>query len=218
MALPWRRAVTWTRLSDDFADHPDLLTASRSARLLFVEVLVYCNRHGNNGRFRRGLVARMTDAEDWPDLVDELVKLDLCADVGNGQIEVDWTRWQQEPADAVKERREASAERTRQWRERQRRHQLGDHSMCTKTCPAKSRTPSRDTSRTPSRDAVRDASPSRPDPSRPLGREGEGGTSASGRSARATRPAADPPQNKTTPWDWGVEPTVTVIDAKATAT
>lgn len=202
--------MTWTRLSDDFADHPDLLDVSRSARLLHVEALVYSNRHGNDGRFRRSLVARMTDAEDWPDLVDELVKRDVWADVGDNLLQIDWSAWGQEPADAVRERREANAKVNREYRERGKRHRAGDHSMCTDSCPAV-REQSRDPSRETSRDGSRDLYPSRPLLSRPKETGERGGRTPAGRSARATQPpGTTPPGRGTTPWDHGVHPTVTV--------
>lgn len=208
--------MTWTRLSDDFADHPDLLNASRSARLLHVEALVYGNRHGNNGRFRRQLVARMTDAEDWPDLVDELLDLGVWTDAGDGQLVIDWRAWEQEPAEAVQARKEANAERQRAFRERRDRHNAGDHSSCTDNCRAKSR----NASPAASRNAPRDATPSRSGPSRT---EGEGGTdltcvqTAATRSAGAPRNAAvtplrtnPPPPGFVNPWDQGEEPAVVV--------
>lgn len=203
--------MTWTRLSDDFADHPDLTLASRSARLLHVEALVYCNRHGNDGRFRRGLVARMTDAEDWPDLVDELVKLEIWDELA-GVLTIDWQEWAQEPAAVVKERRETNAEANRIYRERAKKHRAGDHSMCTSRCPAKSRDESRDQSRGGSRENPRDPYPSRPLPSRPGG-EGKGGRDGGRRPLRegSADSAAAPPVRGATPWDYGRRPTVTVL-------
>ena len=203
--------MTWTRLSDDFADHPELLNVSRSARLLHVEALVYGNRHGNDGRFRRQLVARMTDADDWPDLVDELLALGVWNDEANGYLSIDWPAWAQEPADAVRGRREANAERQRIYRERGTRHRNGDHSMCTDRCRA------RNTSQPTSHNALRDDTPSRPLPSRPEGEgggDGKRGQTATPRSAGAPHGATvtplKAPPGYVNPWDLGHHPTVVV--------
>ena len=41
--------MTWTRLSDDSTDRPQMLRISRSARLLHFEAMVWCNKHLTDG-------------------------------------------------------------------------------------------------------------------------------------------------------------------------
>jgi hypothetical protein len=158
----------------------------------------------------------MTDAEDWPNLVDELIALGVWSDEGDGHLAIDWAAWAQEPSNAVRDRREAAAERQRLFRERGSRHRAGDHSLCTDRCPDKSR----NASRAPSPNALRDGTPSRPLPSRPEGeggRDGTGGPTAEPCSAGAPHDVAVTPLRRSStppgfvnPWEFGEEPTVAV--------
>lgn len=166
--------MTWTRLPDDFADSPAMLSASRSARLLHVEALVWCNKHLTDGFVPAAAVRRLTDSEDLASDTAELVAAGLWTWEDGWRI--DWA--DQERAERVKERKSFNAERQRKYRERGEKHARGDHSECTSSCPKASRNASRNDERAPSVTATR------PVPSRPLGRD-EKGTGAAAPSAGA---------------------------------
>lgn len=120
--------MTWTRLSDTFTDRPDLLACSRSARLLHVEALVWCNRFLTDGSIPRAALPRLTDAEDAEADVAELVAAGLWTSDEGGGWRVDWE--DQEPAADVRERKAMRAERQKRYRRRKAAHEAGDHSQC----------------------------------------------------------------------------------------
>lgn len=124
--------MTWTRLSDDWADREDLLMVSRSARLLDVEAKVWCNKRLRDGALPRHMLNRITDSDNPAADADELVAAGVWTQTDDGW-QLDWT--DQESAERVKERREFNANRQRAFRERGERHSRGDHSLCTEKCP-----------------------------------------------------------------------------------
>lgn len=156
--------MTWTRLSDDYTDRLDLLDLSRSARLLDVEGLVWCNRNTTDGYLPRAALRKVTDSPDANADVEELIAAGRWTDVETG--------WQLDWSDQI-EAEEVAAERERWARQkkRQRLHNKGDHSICDpKRCWALLRQSTGESavdSQVESRD-------SRPDPSRsdPTPREG----------------------------------------------
>lgn len=115
-SLPVGRRVTWTRLSDDFYDDPQLARVSRSARLLYVEALAYCNRHLTDGRLPTAMLRRICDADDPHELAAELVVVGKFASLGTEGWQVDWS--EQESAERVQARRQQNAERQAAWRRR----------------------------------------------------------------------------------------------------
>lgn len=157
--------MTWTRLSDGFADSPAVLALSDAAFRSHVTALIWSNRHLTDGVIPSS-ATRMLGAERA--IVAELIAAGLWTDAGT-DYRLDWS--DQEPAQTVKERRDANAKKNREFRERGRRHATGDHSMC-RFCDAvrdQSRAPSRDESVTPH------DRPTRPDPTRPDPTHREGG-------------------------------------------
>lgn len=120
--------MTWTRLGDNFYDRPDLGRVSRSARLLFVEMLVYCNRELLDGAFPRHMLRRVSDAEDVDELLAELVTAGTVTPTDEGVLQVDWS--DQEPAELVRARQGRQADKQRRYRLRKELHAAGDHSKC----------------------------------------------------------------------------------------
>jgi hypothetical protein len=119
--------MTWTRIGDDFNDRPDLLEVPRSARLLHVEALVYCNKHLRNGDLPKGALRRITDAED-PELdAKQLVDAGVWEETETGW-HLDWS--DQDDADEVRARQEYRVATQKRYRERKAKHDRGDHSMC----------------------------------------------------------------------------------------
>lgn len=182
--------MTWTRLSDDFTDRPEVVRPGRSARFLHVEALVWCNRQLTDGALPDHMVARITDSADVDRDVAELADTGLWTRLPSGDgWQVDWT--DQETAEVVKDRKEANAARQRLFNERRRLHARGDHSICHPMgCEVLRRNASPNASVTPSVTGP----PSRPVPSRPLGRDGtedrEGGSTSSDGGSAGAPPAA----------------------------
>jgi hypothetical protein len=155
--------VTWTRLSDTFPDRPDLLRVDRSARLLHVEALIWCNRQTTDGELPRGALRRLGDSENVAREAAELVAAGVWAETETGW-RLDWDAEDQLPSSEVRAAREAAAARQRRFR----KHGRGDHSECTTRCPH--------VTRDGTGDGTRDETPSRPGspfPSSP-GPEGQG--------------------------------------------
>lgn len=191
--------MTWTRLSDTFNDDPDLLEVSRSARLLHVEGLVYCNKHLRNGDLPRGALRRITDAED-PDLdAKVLVEAGVWSETETGWM-LPWD--DQEDAEEVRARQGRRAEIQQAYRKRKAAHEAGDHSLCDPRYCRKG------VSGNATGNATSHETPSRPVPSRPLGRDRGRTAGAAPQELRRSAPsdparvlfdeaAADSP----TPWD-----------------
>lgn len=157
--------MTWTKLSDDFCDNPGLLQLERGVRLLFVEGLVWSNRHSTDGDLPRFALAKITDEPDAELAAKRLVEAHLWADTADGWRIVDFLEQQPSRA-AVEKERKLKAERQRRWRE--------------------SKGASTDASRNGLRDASKDGSPPRPAPPRKKGR--------AGRSGEACEAPADAPR------------------------
>lgn len=120
--------MTWTRLSDDFYDRPEMLSVSRDARLLHSEAMVWCNRMTTNGKIPPAALRRISDAEDIPALVDELSAAGIWTATEDGQWQLDWS--DQESAEEVHARAEYRAATQKRYRERKARHERGDHGAC----------------------------------------------------------------------------------------
>lgn len=124
--------MTWTRLSDDFADRPELLECSRSARLLHVEALIYCNRQLTDGRIPAVALSRFSDSECVDAEIEELIAAGVWERIHSRALQiVDWSgREHQESAEDVHKRQAASQEKQKRYRDRVRRHGERDHAIC----------------------------------------------------------------------------------------
>lgn len=189
--------MTWTRLSDDFADRPDVLELSESAIATHVRALVWCNKHLTDGRVPAGAVALVTRSQ--PDVIAELVDVGMWTPDGTAYL-LDWS--DQEDAERVVDRRD-------EWRrrdERRRLHNKGDHSTCDpKRCRVLL---TRETPRETRRDSTRVSPPPAPAPV-PTPREGRGRGAevASARSAGAPLAALPAPEGQE-PWRMYLTPMV----------
>ena len=83
--------MTWTRLSDDYAERVCDLGLSRSARLLDVEALIYCNRRVNDGVLPRTALVRVTDSANPMADFAQLVTAGLWSETETGW-QLDWSR------------------------------------------------------------------------------------------------------------------------------
>lgn len=188
--------MTWTRLSDTFADRPEVMALSDSAFRAHIEALVWANRQLTDGKIPHSGLRRILTAD--PDAVLPELEAAGLWEVDGTDVEVDWS--EQEPAERVKERKDYRAAVQARYRERQSLHLKGDHSKCLPQHCRQAVTGNKTGNKTPSR----------PDPTRPLGRGGVGRSDAGSapRSARATRGRKTPAAEKKdarpaeTPPDW----------------
>lgn len=167
--------MTWAKLDDRFNDHPILLGLPRSTRLLYVEGLVWACKQETDGAIPTGAVPRFTDATDLDEHITQLIASGLWTTTDTGWQIVDFLE-NQRPADEIREGRRLRAARQDRWR----RHTGGDHSRCQ---PRYCKDASCNASTDALQDGLRDAPPSRPDPSRSqtgTGRAGPWSTPASG--------------------------------------
>lgn len=183
--------MTWTKLGDDFTDRPEMFRASRSARLLLVEAMVWSNRMLTDGRVPSNVLRRISDSEDLDGDSKALAEAGLW-DVDGDEYVIDWT--DQENAEDVRDRQEVRNERQRRYRRRKELHARGDHSECDpRFCKSVTRNATRHITRNGDGNEDRHVTPSRPDPSRP--QTGTGAGPLGGPSAGATggrpRPASD---------------------------
>ncbi|MBR7744451.1 hypothetical protein KC207_14240 [Phycicoccus sp. BSK3Z-2] len=175
--------MTWTRIGDDWPDRPAVLDLSRSARLLLLELTVYCNRHTTDGRIPEAAIPRNTDAEDWRGDLEQLAAAGLAEQVDERAWQVDWS--DQESAEQVRARKDFNAAKQKRYRDRKARHERGDHSECD---PRFCKAVTRNATRNGDGDVTSLVTPSRPDPSRPLGRDREQGAETGSAGAPPTRP------------------------------
>lgn len=185
--------MTWTRLPDDFTDRPAMLELDRSARLLHIEALVWCNRLLTDGVIHANALRRVSDSSDLDRDTQALERAGLWTPREDGSWQVEWS--DQESADAVQQRREDRNARQRRYNERKRQHASGDHSKCDpRFCPHL-----RNASPEPSHNGPDDVYPARPVPSRP-DPVGEGQGQSGSAAASATAPAARQPQRTSSGW------------------
>lgn len=120
--------MTWTRVSDDYFDRPEIYRLSRDARLLNIEAMVWCNHLLSDGFLERAALRRVTDAPDVASLIAELEGAGLWVPMDDRGWQLDWS--DQEQAEAVRDRKEANAARSKRTRARAAAHGKGNHSMC----------------------------------------------------------------------------------------
>lgn len=100
----------WVRLDDAFTDNPKIMALSDGAFRLYVIGLCYSARFLTDGR----VPSRLGELRPRP--ANELVGAGLWAREHGVFIIHDWADYNL-PADAVRQRRKASTERQRRWRD-----------------------------------------------------------------------------------------------------
>lgn len=184
--------MTFTSIPDDFNDRHDLDDCSRSARLLHVELYVYANLTGRDGRIPIGKLRRITDSDDPERDLKELLENDRDVRMDGNVIVLDWTH--QRTAARLEELAAAGRERKARYNakkeKREKAHAAGDHNLCD---------PDYCTTLAGTRSRTRDGTAPLPDPTttstttRPIGRGSGGGGSAN---------AAPPPLGMVEPHDF----------------
>ena len=159
--------MTWTRISDDFTDQPQVIALSDAAFRLHVEALVYSNRVNSDGLLTVAALSRLT-RHDVSTLVSELLGSGLWEAAGDCVQITDWTGAAGQLAAEEVERKKAQG---RERQDRSRKHRTGDHSTCVSSYCSKAPV---------TRDSrVSDGDPSPPFPSLPhQGKRKEKGNSA----------------------------------------
>lgn len=203
------------KIPADWLDSDRIEDLGADVVLLMLTALGQSARQTSNGVVPRRQLRKLWPVDDVDGAIAQLVKVGEIEERGADLFFIHWGDFILSE-DEVDQIRAGSRERT----ERSRRHQRGDHSMCRPNyCREAARL--RDASRHESRDRdgtvrVSDADPYRSDPTRPLGRggEGEGRPPAGPRSAGAPRAAASSPPGGSrppgaaTPWELGITPRV----------
>ena len=161
--------MTWTRISDDFTDQPQVIALSDAAFRLHVEALVYSNRVNSDGLLTVAALSRLT-RHDVSTLVSEMLGSGLWEAAGDCVQITDWTGAAGQLAAEEVERKKAQG---RERQDRSRKHRTGDHSTCVSSYCSKAPV---------TRDSrVSDGDPSPPFPSLPhQGKGKEKGNSATG--------------------------------------
>ncbi|MDE0775547.1 MAG: hypothetical protein OSB43_04645 [Nocardioides sp.] len=167
------------KIPTDWLDSDEVEDLGSDAVMLMISALGYAARQTSNGVVPRRRLRKLWPVDDLDQAVERLTEAGELEDQGDDVLFVRWRDFIL-AEDEVEAIREASRVRT----ERSRRHRKGDHTMCRADyCGAAKRHESRNGDATAH---VSDGHPTRPDPTRPLGRgEGEG---AQAGSAGATPP------------------------------
>lgn len=180
--------MVWTKLDDNFPDRPDVARLSRSARLLHIEALVYCNRHLTNGEMPANMLRRISDSETLELDVAELVTVGMWQDHDDGVYEVEWDG--QDSAEDVQARKQYRADTQARYRKRKEKHARGDHSDCDPRYCTRS---TRDTVTDPvTSNKNGNETPSTPLPSRPKDRDREEDADGSAKASLALVPTGTP--------------------------
>lgn len=166
----------WTPLATDFFQHPKVVEVDGPAKLLFVAGLCYAQHNLTDGHVTRRatrLLFVATDADQSS--ADQLVEVGLWTTTDDGYAIPNWSEWNQ-PAEAVKEKRQRESNRKQEWREAKK---------------AKFRPSDRDAGRDASRDVGRDGDATRSRRSTPTPTPTERTSTSTGTSPGATEPEVE---------------------------
>jgi hypothetical protein len=181
--------MTWTKLGDEFP--PEARDLTDAEFRTHVEALIWSNERLLDLVVPKRDVRRFAESAEAESAIPGLIAKGWWEDSGdNWYVGLRFADWQEERTDAER-RREMNALRNRRYR----KHRLGDHSVCDPRRCKDARKPVDNSPDSPkvttsqngsvthhaTRDGIRDATPSRPDPTRP---EGNG-------SGKGTRPVQD---------------------------
>lgn len=102
--------MTWTKLSDDFAQHPKIIAAGERAELLHIHALIYSNRFLTDGRIPK--IVALTLTHNAKADVGRLVELGIWAEVEQEYEIHDFLEYQPSRAEVLaKHKQKASAGR-----------------------------------------------------------------------------------------------------------
>jgi hypothetical protein len=121
-------------LSDDLTTRLTRLRLDRSTRMLFIELLTYCSRNLTDGLIDVPL-NMVTDHPAPAVAINELIERGLVEDQGDTYYLPEFLATNY-TAERVERLKSAARKRKSDYNERQALHAAGDHSKCTKNCPA----------------------------------------------------------------------------------
>jgi len=107
--------MPWSRIDDDFYDHPKIVAAGPCGIALFVCGLSYCNRYLTDGFIPAAQVKRLIDVDDPLELAEHLVSVGLFEPADGGYQIHDYLDYNPSAAE-TKRQREANAKRQAEWR------------------------------------------------------------------------------------------------------
>jgi hypothetical protein len=114
--------MVWVRLSDDALEDPRLVGVSDAAIVAYLRLLGRSNRWALDGRLPRASLPE--------EIAHELLSIGLVEADGPEHLRLLWQTEYQPTAAEIAERRRKDAGRKGESRDRQRRHNDGDHSKC----------------------------------------------------------------------------------------
>lgn len=103
--------MTWTKLTEDFPQHPKIVAAGEWAELIHIHALIYCNRFLTDGFVPTEVVPTLTRIRSHVEpSVKALIKLGIWMPVEGGFVIHDFLEYQPSKAKVLAERkRKASA-------------------------------------------------------------------------------------------------------------
>lgn len=110
--------MPWTKIDDQFYDHPKVVAAGPLGVALFVCSLSYCARHLTDGFITATQAKRLIDVEDPLEVAEQLVAVGLWERRDGGYQVHDYLEYNPSAAQ-VKAQRAANAERQAKWRGKQ---------------------------------------------------------------------------------------------------
>lgn len=117
--------MVWVKVDDSALTSPRWLALPRAARLLHLEALSWSNRHAADGVIPRAALTLITDEPETSTMVVALIKAGAWVTTDTGWRLV-WLLDDQPTAEEQEQERAKWRER----KERNRRHQRGDHALC----------------------------------------------------------------------------------------
>lgn len=113
----------WTKISDDYPDHPKVSPLSDAAFRFHVTVLSWCNRYCSDGVVSNAILKQLTvhlkGRKGWKSLVNELLDAKLFEKRDRGILVHDFLDYNPSKEQVLKRKR-ANAERQKSWRESRR--------------------------------------------------------------------------------------------------
>jgi hypothetical protein len=102
--------VTWTKLSEDFDQHPKIVAAGPMAELLHIHGLLYCNRYLTDGHIPATAVRRLApNPTGFLRSVERLVELGIWVEVEGGYDVHDFLEYQPSRAKVLAERKQKAS-------------------------------------------------------------------------------------------------------------
>lgn len=100
--------MTWTRLDENFPDHPKIVAAGERAELLHIHGIIYCNRFLLDGRVPRDVAPTLLK-HGYQDAIKALVKLGIWMEIEDGYEIHDFLVYQPSRAEVLAKRQQKAS-------------------------------------------------------------------------------------------------------------